>query len=131
MAIYSLDDFNLLIQSGDWIFFNVRRPRKHLDSLDWSDEELTDVLHSLKTEDFKKSVNDQIVSNLPGIETVDADTYGMHWDCEEWVRRSYAWVSGHNFPITTVELYFKIAIVPNGTGRLAGVVSFHPSNSTN
>jgi hypothetical protein len=48
---------------------------------------------------------------------------------DEWVRRSNAWVQGHYPSLSTVELSFKIAIVQNATGQLAGVVTFHESNS--
>jgi hypothetical protein len=131
MAIYSLENFKLLVKSCEWTYFNEQRPHLHLRNLEWSDEELANVLCSLTPEDFRKSVMDQIVRDLPGRETVNTDNYVINWDREEWVRRSYAWVSGHNFPISTLELFFKIAIVQNETGQLAGVVSFHPSNSAN
>jgi len=131
MAIYPLEDFKQLVRSCKWTYFNERRPLFHLENLEWGDEELADVLCSLEPEDFKKSFMNQIVHNLPGIDTVDTDSYVINWDYDEWVRRSYAWVSGRNFPISTLELFFKIAILQNEKGQMAGVVSFHPSNSAN
>lgn len=129
MAIYSLEDFKSLINSASLIYCNEGRTFRHLRNLGWNDKELVDVLSNLTSNDFRKTFKDQIVNNLPGRDTISADHYVIHWDLEEWVRRSDEWVQRHYPSLTTVELSIKIAIVQNGTGQLAGVVTFHPSNS--
>lgn len=130
MAIYSLEDFKSLVISEKWTYFNENRAFKHLNKLNWGDGELANVLCSLDSrEDFRKSFTDQIVNDLPGKETVHADHYVINWDIEEWTRKSYEWVRRNNYPISTVELSIKIAIVQNETGQLAGVVNFHTSGS--
>lgn len=129
MAIYPLEDFKTLVRSATWTYFNEARPFRHLRKLGWGREELADVLCSLEPADFRKTFTDQIVHNLPGKDTIHADHYVINWDMEEWVRRTDAWVQGHYPSLSTVEFSIKIAIAPTPTGRLAGVVTFHDSNS--
>lgn len=130
MAIYSLDEFKTLVSSTNWSYFNEARTFKHLLKLDWGDDELVNVLCSLDSkEDFRKSFYNQIVNDLPGKLTVNADHYIIFWDTDDWVRRTYDWVKRQNYPISTVELSIKIAIVENEVGQLAGVVNFHLSGS--
>ena len=129
MALYSLDDFKQLVRSANWSYFNERRPYKHLAKLGWGNQELANVLCSLEPRDFRKTFQDQIVNNLPSMETVHADHYVINWDLDECVRRSDEWVQGHYSLLSTVELSIKIAIVQVKTGQVAGVVTFHDSNS--
>lgn len=129
MALYSLEEFKSLVSSASWSYFNERRPFKHLEKFGWGDDELVDVLCGLDTDDFRKTFKNQAVNDLSGIVTIDADHYVMHWDLDEWIRRSDEWVQGHYPSLSTVELSIKIAIMKNETGQLAGVVTFHESNS--
>jgi hypothetical protein len=129
MASYSLEEFKELVAASNWSYFNETRPFKHLEKLGWGKDELVDVLLSLHTNDFKKSFPNERVHHLLGRDTIPADQYVIFWDIDEWVRRSYAWVQGHYPCYSIVELSIKIAIAPNGTGNLAGVVTFHDSMS--
>lgn len=129
MALYPLNDFKSLVSSENWTYFNEKRPFRHLEKLGWGRGELVDVLCSLEPADFRKTFQAQIVNTLPNMDTIDADHYVIHWDMDEWVRRTDAWVQGHYPSLSTVELSIKIAIAQNEDGQLAGVVTFHESNS--
>lgn len=129
MALCSLEEFKALVASSNWSYFNEKRPFRHLEKLGWGKDELVNVLLSLHSVDYTKSFQNERVHHLPGRDTIPADQYVIYWDIDEWVRRSKAWVDGHYPYYSIVELSIKIAVVPNGIGKLAGVVTFHDSMS--
>jgi hypothetical protein len=122
MAIYNLEEFQILVKATRWHYLNERRTFKHLDKLNWSDEEFTIMLSSLTVKDFKKSFQNNKVNDYPGLDYVDADQFVIHWDMDEHVRKDRASDS-------TMELSMKIAIIRDTLGNLSGIVDFHLSGS--
>ena len=131
MAIYQLSEFQSLVASNRWAFLNNTRPKKHLNILGWDNNNLAEILCRLEANDFRKTFKNQIVNNLPGVNTIDADHYVVNWDIDNWVRRSHQWVQGHPISPSIIELSIKIAIVETSNGSLAGLVTFHDSMSYN
>lgn len=122
MAIYNLEEFKSLVKANRWHYLNERRTFKHLDKLDWSDEDFTTMLDCLTTDDFKKSFSNNKVNDYPNLDYVDADQFVIHWDMDEHVRKDRASSS-------TLELSMKIAVISDAIGNLSGIVDFHLSSS--
>ena len=122
MAIYKLEEFQNLVKATRWHYLNERRTFKHLDKLEWSDEDFIKMLYGLIPDDFNKSFLNNKVNDFPGLDYVDADHFVVHWDMDDNVRRDKAGSS-------TMELSIKIAVIKDGLGNLAGIVDFHLSGS--
>jgi len=119
MALYNLKEFQTLVISSNWSYFNERRAFKSLDNLDWNDDDLAKLLCGIKETDFKKTFPKCIIHDFPGEEFVDADQYVVYWDEDTDT-------SCGNIHKATVSLSVKIAIITTSAGQIAGVVSFHP-----
>lgn len=122
MALYSLNEFQSLVAASKWTYLNERRAFKHLDKLNWGNEDLAIMLCGLQAENFRKTFKNNKINDFPGQDYVDADHFVVHWDMDEHIRRKYPTDS-------TLELSVKIAILTDASGNVAGVVDFHLSGS--
>lgn len=123
MAYCSLDEFKLLVRDGRWSYLNERRAFKTMRKLDWTDDNVAEVLLGLsERHDFQKQVRNCEINDFPGQDRIDADQYEIHWNEDEKM--------GKNSPMGgTVSLSLKIAIAEDVDGSFAGLVSFHLSGS--
>ena len=118
---YDLATFQDLVRDSQWCYLNERRPKQTCDKYCLTDDDVENILCSLKLEDFQKTVHNCRVEDAFDVcDFVDADQYSINWHEESKTRRTL-WSK------ETIDFSLKIAIVTDSQGDAAGLVTFHAS----